>query len=500
MPTRLGRYRLLHPIGQGKMSVVYLARDPVLSRLVAVKVIHADLLLNQEVLQRFFQEAKVAARTRSPHIVSVYDLGQEGRSPYLVMEFIHGLSLRTIMESGEPLPPIVAASLMCQVAEGLSIAAEAGVVHRDLKPGNLMISEKGHVSITDFGTCHLRDHTITRTGQVLGSPRFMAPEQVFGLKPVTPQSDLFSLGAVLYYCLSGKPPFQAESLPDLFRQITEEPHTPLEAYGLELDPFLIRLVDTLLEKDMGKRGKGARWLQFQLKRYLHHQRVIDPAERVAAFLRELSAQGFQTTYALSPATLKGLEGSFDLGKRPIRFPWRRKAFSVRTLLVLLGLGIGAGYYFYPSNKKDASSPVQKVAKGVPMISALPPTPALIPRPEPIQELPHEVPITAAFSKQLEPIPPVIERDSSPLDDSDIVKSGDETFLTIQSVPPYAEVFLDGYSLGRTPLDLGGCPSGKHRLVLKSEYGADLDTLVTLLPGRQTLKFTLLQNPQTRSQP
>ena len=202
------------------MSSVFLARDPFLSRLVAVKVLHPDLLFQEAVLARFFKEAKTVSRIR-PHVVSIFDFGIEDKAPYLVLEFIDGQTVQKVMDQlrGEPMDPIVACAMMAQIVEGLGAASEWGVVHRDLKPENLMLTQKGQVKITDFGICHLKGHTMTVTGQMLGSPRFMSPEQVDGIKPLSIQSDLFSLGGVFYYLLAGVPPFQGDTLPDLYRQI-----------------------------------------------------------------------------------------------------------------------------------------------------------------------------------------------------------------------------------------------------------------------------------------
>ncbi|HKP95766.1 MAG TPA: serine/threonine-protein kinase [Fibrobacteria bacterium] len=498
MPPRLGRYRLLCLLGQGQMGAVYLARDPVLARLVAIKVLHSDFHLNRGLVYRFCREAKVAGRTQGPHIVQVYDLGQSANTPYLVMEFLDGVTLQSMLSylEGEPMPPIVAASLLCQAAEGLSRVAEVGVVHRDIKPGNLMITEKGYLKITDFGMCHLSDHTLTRTGQRLGSPCFMSPEQVRGVKPITPQADLFALGVVLYYCLTGQMPFQAQTQRELYRQITEEPHPPLGKYGLDLDPFLIRLVDTLLHKDPTQRGNGPRWLRFQLKRYLHRRKVIDPAERVAAFIRDLTDEGFQTTAALGNSTVKRLQGSFDLDQRPPR----RKVggvmlFSLLVLGVLAFLGIA--WKMKPTPEPLAPKPFQEARAQEARVEKKereslsrsgkrsfpknpdPETDSLRTRIEEKQPETFSSPATGE------------EKDALPNED------GEETVLSIYSSPPFVEISLDDQYLGQTPVKGQVLPPGPHRFFLKGKNGVGLDTVLVLLPGRQMHKFTLTSNPERR---
>ena len=241
MQSQYGRYQVIQKLGQGAMSSVFLARDPFLSRLVAVKVLHPDLLFQKSVLARFFKEAKTVSRIHSPNVVNIFDFGMEGKAPYLVMEFIDGQTLQKVMDQlqGEPMDPIVACAMMAQVVEGLGAASEWGIVHRDLKPENLMLTQKGHLKVTDFGICHLKDHTMTVTGQMLGSPRFMSPEQVDGIKPLSIQSDLFSLGGVFYY-LAGWCPALPRGYPSgpLSSDIIRTPSFPFRSpagIGPELD-------------------------------------------------------------------------------------------------------------------------------------------------------------------------------------------------------------------------------------------------------------------------
>ncbi|MEO7779966.1 MAG: serine/threonine-protein kinase, partial [Fibrobacteria bacterium] len=315
MLSRYGRYEVLYKLGQGAMAQVFLARDPLLMRFVAVKILHADLAARKDVLQRFFTEARTVAAVRNPHVVEVFDFGQEGKDLFLVMEFVDGLSLHALLRriglhnpeaenppvpSGRPIPsprPLgeaLTAALMCQAAEGLSVAAQHGVVHRDIKPENLMINQQGYLKISDFGIAHVQDESITKTGAVLGSPLFMSPEQARGLKPITSQADMFSLGAVFYACLAGFPPFQGRTITEIFRKISSEPHVPIGQIRPGLDPALCALIDTLLQKDPAQRGGGPRWLHRQLKSHLALS-AIDAPESIAAYLQELSAQGVQTT-------------------------------------------------------------------------------------------------------------------------------------------------------------------------------------------------------------
>ena len=496
MIRSFGRYRVLQPLGKGAMAAVFLARDPVLARLVAIKVLHADLALKKPVLERFFKEAKIAARIQNPHIVEVFDFGQEGGSPYLVMEFIDGQPLQKVMDQlkGEPLDQVVAAALICQAAEGLKFAAEAGVVHRDLKPDNLMLSAKGYLKVTDFGICHLADHTMTVTGQTIGSPRFMSPEQVKGLKPITVHSDLFSIGAVLYYCLSGQMPFTAQSLPDLYRQIPEEEPPPLNSIQPGLDPFLVKLVETLLDKNPIRRGGGPGWLQYQLKRYLVQKKIVDPVSLIAQYVQEISTQGIQTTCNLDAATIRRHMGSFELEKTPARRLSRRKIIfaTIAIGISLAGTGILA-LWNRPSRTTLVNTPPQDRTKTSVPVKVSDEVPAHNrPRPSEKPRRQADLPgIVFATPTSKDEIPELAEAKG----DSTALQG--PTYLTIYSSPPFADITLNGQTFGKTPIENRVIPSGRYRMTLTSRFVAPIDTVLTLSPGSQVHRFTLLSNPETR---
>lgn len=492
MNSHFGRYRVLHKLGQGAMSAVFLARDPVLSRLVAVKVLHQDLTIHRPVLDRFFKEAKIAARIRSPHVVEVYDFGQEGRNPFLVLEFIDGRSVQQVLDQldGRPLDPIVAAALISQAAEGLAVAAEAGVVHRDLKPDNLMLSENGYLKITDFGISHLAEHTMTRTGQVLGSPRFMSPEQVKGVKPITFQSDMFSLGAVLFYFLSGRTPFQAATMPELHRQITEEPHPSLLDLRPDADPILTRLVDLLLHKKPDHRGDGPRWLLMQLRTYLYGKRVIDPVERVAAYARELSSYGIQTTCNLDRSAIRQYMGSFDLDKSP-GHPSRWKRVLILSLVLGAIVG-GMALLMIARGKTGRGIPPQAPKVAAPVINRKA-------QQEPTQTAPPLLSSQAVITKPTGTIPPMrVVEVPIPVESGEIDRTSDAV-ISILTAPPFATVSIDGHDYGKTPLQGRTLPAGSYRIILKPKVGRTIDTVLNLGPGPQIHRFTLVENPEARSE-
>ncbi len=290
-----GRYRVLSPLGQGAMASVFLAEDPSLGRLVAIKVIHLHLAAQADLLTRFTSEAKTAASLRSPNIVEVFDYGMESGAQYLVMEYIDGPTLQHVLnqQMGSPLPMTLAASLAVQAAEGLLVAERKSVVHRDIKPENLMLTSSGLLKIADFGIAHINEQNLTRTGSILGSPSYMAPEQIDGGKP-SHQTDMFALGAVFYSCLTGRKPFNGPNIPSIFRAICELPHVPARESNPDCHELLATMVDTLLSKAPEDRGAGAKALSGQLRQWLNQQGVYDPAEEVSRFLGTLQPEGDKT--------------------------------------------------------------------------------------------------------------------------------------------------------------------------------------------------------------
>ncbi len=220
-----GRYSLDREIGRGGMGSVWLGRDEVLGRPVALKRIGMVPGAGAPDLVRAEREARLAARLNHPHVVSVFDLVVEDDQQWLVMEYVEGVTLAELVREEGPLPPDRAAALLAQAADALAEAHEAGIVHRDVKPSNILVTSHGQVKLTDFGIARAAaDATLTQTGLVTGSPAYLAPEVASG-QSATPASDVWSLGATLYHALAGKPPYEVgENLMGaLYRIVHEEP-------------------------------------------------------------------------------------------------------------------------------------------------------------------------------------------------------------------------------------------------------------------------------------
>ncbi len=266
-PSQLGRYRLLGELGHGAMGVVYKAEDPLLGRIVAIKTITlvSDAAERIEYEARFFQEARAAGGLNHPSLITIHDIGREGDVAYMAMELVDGVELREIMTRG-PLPLGLALSIIAQAAEGLAYAHERGVVHRDIKPGNIMIVRGRHAKIMDFGIARMRVSDVkTQTGAILGSPKYMSPEQVAG-KRVDHRADIFSLGVVLYELTAGTAPFAAPNMAQLMQQIAVATPLPPSAVNHSLPPMLDLIVARALEKEPDARYQSAAEMAADLRR------------------------------------------------------------------------------------------------------------------------------------------------------------------------------------------------------------------------------------------
>ncbi|MFW6135875.1 MAG: serine/threonine-protein kinase, partial [Chloroflexota bacterium] len=220
---QLGKYRIKDKIGSGGMGTVFKAYDPTLDRYAAVKVLAPHLVWQEEAIERFLREARAAARLRHPSIVTIYDVGQEKDCYYFAMEYLEGQTLTEILQERGSLPWPEVLSILRPLAAALDYAHGEGLVHRDIKPGNVVVGSQGRVTLTDFGIVHAAQQSrLTATGTLVGTPEYMSPEQAKGLT-VDARSDQYSLGVVAYEMLGGRVPFSAESPFALLYKVTQEP-------------------------------------------------------------------------------------------------------------------------------------------------------------------------------------------------------------------------------------------------------------------------------------
>ena len=267
-----GRYKLERELGRGAMGVVYLGIDPKINRQVAIKTLDYTQFSGKElqtVKSRFFREAEAAGRLCHHDIVTVYDVGEEENFAFIAMDYVTGVPLSDFTQAENLLPVDEVYRIIQIVAEALDYAHNQNIVHRDIKPGNIMYDpESGKVKITDFGIARITDSVKTKTGSFLGSPSYMAPEQILGAH-VDGRADLYSLGVSLYQLLTGRLPFSADSLGNLAHKIANEKHKPVREIRTELPASATRIINKALQKDPDKRYASGAAMMNALKKETH---------------------------------------------------------------------------------------------------------------------------------------------------------------------------------------------------------------------------------------
>jgi serine/threonine-protein kinase len=253
----LGKYEIQSELGRGGMGVVYRGYDAALRRSVAIKVLPTQLTYDAQFVQRFQQEAILAASLRHPNIVTIYDVGQQAGIYYIVMEYLEGATLEALLTRQGPMPAAQAGRILRQVADALDYAHRAGVIHRDVKPANIMIGPDGRATLMDFGLVRAAEGTnLTRTGTYLGTPEYMSPEQALG-KPVDGASDTYSLGIVFYKVLCGKVPFSRSTPLGVTYAHVNEPPPPLRKVRAEISPAIEAVITKALAKQPADRYRTA---------------------------------------------------------------------------------------------------------------------------------------------------------------------------------------------------------------------------------------------------
>ena len=306
IPHKIGRYQVVRKLGSGGMGVVYLAQDPFIDRLVAIKTTLTSPPVDPRGLERFqekfFHEAKVAGKLTHPHIVSVYDAAVEDNQSYLVMEYVDGSTLKKYCRKENLLPLEKVVKIIFQCTKALGYAHQNGVIHRDIKPTNIMISAQGGAKISDFGIAAVEGASGRRPeGSLAGSVSYTSPEQIRN-EPQTSQSDFFSLGAVMYELLTGTKPFEADSDVATFFKITNENPESLKKHRRDVPESLERIVTRALEKDLAKRYRTASQLASELSASFDSLRFLDEEIDSAEKLNAIKKIGFFKDFASTELT------------------------------------------------------------------------------------------------------------------------------------------------------------------------------------------------------
>jgi len=388
-PETLGKYVVEGVLGKGAMGIVYKARDPHIERPVAIKTVRKDVLdaeLVQQFMARFRNEARAAGRLHHPNIVAIYEYGEDDALAYIAMEYVDGLGLREYLNRKAKFTLGQVASMITQLLHALSFAHAQGVVHRDVKPANLILTPAGAVKVADFGIARIDATTLTMTGMVMGTPSYMAPEQCRGLAS-DGRADLFSVGVVLYELLTGTRPFDG-SIEAIAYRICHERHRPAsERAPIALPPGLDAVIDRALAKDAADRFPDARSFETALQAAVGGE-VAAPGSTEATVINLADVPlGAPTTPVFDEALLATIE------RQLVRFvgPMARilvrqaaaRAHDTRELCTILGEHItdaGARSRFEtqaqaaaPSGAKRVTTALIKPAGAVPSTAVATPT-------------------------------------------------------------------------------------------------------------------------------
>jgi len=494
--NRLGRYEILGELGRGAMGVVYRARDPIIDRVVALKTINLALtgaaLASFEA--RFFQEARSAGRLNHPNIVTIYDAGKADGVAYIAMEFLEGTSLREILDEHPPLSVPRILETVAQVARGLAYAHENGVVHRDIKPANIIVLKNRRPKITDFGIARLGEADGPGSERA-GSPKYMSPEQIRGDVTLDGRSDVFSLGTVLYEMLTGKPPFDGESVTAIMQAVLE--HTPPVPSVVDghVPPELDGVVMRMLAKRPDDRYPSARSLFRELRRV--DENLAARAEPAPAAAPPVEPD------ALVPAPVKTPVNPGDrtlvIGTGPDRRrPWRRLA-----ALGAVGAAVGV-IALIPLKLQYNDANATRAAATTPVIAAapMPEPPAIVepigptaaPEPPAVAPAPPEplkkpAPPRAAKKPAPEPAPVVVAPPPAPppllatAAAPPAAPAAPQTATLMLTVSPWGEIYVDGKRRGlASPVATIEVSPGRHRVEIRNASQPSYLANVTVQAG------------------
>ena len=372
LPARFGAYRVEALIGAGGMGIVYRALDEDLQRHVALKTLLPALAADPEFVARFKREAQSAAALNHPNITQIYSIGQEGAIPFFAMEMIHGHSLEALVKERGALDAIEATGYIVQAAKGLRHAAQKKLIHRDVKPSNLMLAEDGVVKITDFGLAKAAksDTQLTATGQVLGSPGYISPEQAQGGE-IDARSDLYSLGATFYHLVTGRLPFEAPTpVAMIIKHMNEPLRSPRAA-----NPAIPYPIASAIQKMMAKRPG---------ERFQDYDALIRELERALATARPAEAAQPAPGAGASAPAWTGMTGMEARGVRPrgaaarpsagaLTTPGHGGAWLPAALVVALGAMIVAGIVHHRQSQVSSAAPTEASGMSQAGLSAPPPT-------------------------------------------------------------------------------------------------------------------------------
>ena len=522
--TKIGRYEVVSVLGQGAMGTVYKAVDPLIERPVAIKTINLKLSREERVEfeARFYREAKSAGRLNHAGIVTIYDVGENDEIAYIAMEFLEGESLREVLDSGVVLPIELIGKIAVRVAGALHFAHENQVVHRDIKPANIMIMPSHDIKIMDFGIAQIPTGSRTQLGTVLGSPKYMAPEQVTG-QPTDRRTDIFALGVVLYEMLTGMAPFNGDNLSAIMYRILNEAPVPPSTTNARVPPVL----DLIVAKALAKRPEDRYQTALEFARDLGKLEAVfaREARRPDAATAPTSAvpasrppapQQDDATLFLPPHKAQELiaiprSGNGQRIRKKIALLLGRARQHPKPVMLAGSILLVAAFVIYPQGPRpigdgDAASgarPLEAIAGGMPQPVAPPEkrvTAALeapmaspasgVPAPEsarpPTAKPPFPAKQVAAPAATPKPASsPRVQATASAAPPASRTQA--KASITF-AISPWGEVHVDGKPVGVSPpLAALQLDAGKHKVEIRNRASAPYHATVHLKPG-QSLKI------------
>ncbi|MBL8912478.1 MAG: protein kinase [Archangium sp.] len=504
----VGRYRLEEKVGEGGMGAVYVAHDQELDRKVAVKLLAASLVNDAEVLERFEREARLTAKLDHPHIVPIYDVGRHEGRPFIVMKLLQGDSLAGRLRAKGGFTADETVKLMRQLASGLDFIHAQGFIHRDIKAGNIFVSPEGHATILDFGILRQKSATtgITRTGMVMGTPHYMAPEQALGLKDVDHRVDLYALAVVLFECLTGTLPFEADSELRLIQLQAHAPPPEILDRAPWIPPPVAAVVKKALAKKPDERFNTADALVKALENAYLEAKSSKPNLPVVPgpppVVATTTAPSLRKIASSPPEVLPVVPGVVvpDTGELTRAVQTSRRGVLIGGVAVALALAIGGYFYF----REGPTRVADVVDAGVAPLVALPEDAGgellaetdsgagsdFVDFPEP----------TDAGGAAL--IALTEDAGSEDVDDDDAgsltrrppKKKGKLNVISTHDGEPYwAQVTIDGTPRGRTPLLLD-LPAGKYQVRVERSGFKPQERVVRVASGKNVVvKLELVQN-------
>lgn len=497
MFPKITNYTIQREIGTGGMAVVYEATDERLHRTVAIKILHPHLGKELSASDRFLREARAAAKIDHPNVVRIYDFGESDSLNYIIMEYVPGTNAETLLSEKGPLPADTIISIMVEIATALAQAHAQGMIHRDVKPANILLHKQGRAMLTDFGLAHrLPDPRLTSENAVAGTPSFMAPEQLGG-KTLSPAADIYSWGVCFYALVTGALPYRRQEFPDILSDIR---HGAIELdSGLlaKMPPWCYELLHRCLCANPSERISDAT----ELLRYIRSvgQRVTIPGSDAAAVVFDDTGLGL--TSAPSATVV--------LPRRNIHSGKRRLLWVVVLILLLLVTG-GGILYMVGNSSKRLDQPEKNIPAGMHDDSSLI-SDSLVRsnsgnRPviagttdDEIVPVTHSV-VTGRDESGHMVLPPSGRGNSVIMHTSEAVPPDTEhTPAAVDSgrlfihCSPWAEVFIEDRKIGTTPLaEPVALPAGAHRVRLVNEYCETVVDTVRVVAGevirkRYTLK-------------